>query len=44
MKDLIKNNSVAIMLTIPVLAYAGYKLALELWCIVYGLIYQSEGG
>jgi hypothetical protein len=24
---------------IPVLAYAVYKLALEVWCIAYGLIY-----
>jgi hypothetical protein len=24
---------------IPVLAYATYKLALEVWCIAYGLIY-----
>jgi hypothetical protein len=28
----------ATMLSIP-LAYAGYKLFLELWCIAYGLIY-----
>jgi hypothetical protein len=24
---------------IPVLAYATYRLALEVWCIAYGLIY-----
>lgn len=24
---------------IPVLAYAAYRLALEVWCIAYGLIY-----
>jgi hypothetical protein len=24
---------------IPVLAYASYRLVLEVWCIAYGLIY-----
>lgn len=24
---------------IPILAYAAYRLALEIWCIAYGLIY-----
>jgi hypothetical protein len=24
---------------IPILAYATYKLVLEVWCIAYGLIY-----
>lgn len=24
---------------IPVLAFLAYKLALEIWCIAYGLIY-----
>jgi|688.fasta_scaffold02113_43 hypothetical protein len=24
---------------IPILAYATYKLALEVWCIAYGFIY-----
>lgn len=28
-----------ILLLAPVMAYVGYKLALELWCIAYGLIY-----
>lgn len=24
---------------IPILAFAAYKLALEIWCIAYGFIY-----
>ena len=28
-----------ILLLTPVAAYVTYKLALEVWCIVYGLIY-----
>jgi hypothetical protein len=28
-----------ILLLTPVAAYVTYKIALEVWCIVYGLIY-----
>ena len=45
MKENILENqkflATAVLVTplIPVLAYVTYKLALELWCIAYGLIY-----
>ena len=28
---------------ISMVAFLTYKLALEVWCIAYGLIYQSKG-
>lgn len=36
-----KFLATAVLVTplIPVIAYVTYKLALELWCIAYGLIY-----
>ena len=39
MKDLTKEYAIAALAFAPLLAYIGYKLALELWCIAYGLIY-----
>ena len=39
MKELTKEHALAIIAFAPALAYVGYKLALELWCIAYGLIY-----
>lgn len=45
MKENILENqkflATAVLVTplIPVLAYATYRLALEVWCIAYGLIY-----
>jgi len=38
----LKDTLLAFLLLTPVisiLAFASYKLALELWCIAYGLIY-----
>lgn len=36
-----KFLATAVLITplIPVIAYATYRLALEVWCIAYGLIY-----
>jgi hypothetical protein len=36
-----KFLATAVLVTplIPVIAYATYRLALEVWCIAYGLIY-----
>jgi hypothetical protein len=36
-----KFLATAVLVTplIPVIAYAAYRLALEVWCIAYGLIY-----
>ena len=39
MKELIKNYPAGIVLLAPAFAYATYRLALEVWCIAYGLIY-----
>jgi len=39
MKQLSKEYAYAALALAPALAYAGYKLALEVWCIAYGLIY-----
>lgn len=39
MKTLIKNNPLAVLLMTPALAFVLHRLALELWCIAYGLIY-----
>lgn len=43
MRTMTKKDWLAsFMLMIPIittLAYASYKLALEIWCIAYGLIY-----
>ena len=39
MKELIKNNTAAVIAMTPALAYATYRFALEVWCIAYGLIY-----
>lgn len=45
MKESILQNqkflATAVLVTplIPVLAYVTYRLALEVWCIAYGLIY-----
>ncbi len=45
MKENILQNqkflATAVLVTpmIPVLAFLAYKLALEVWCIAYGLIY-----
>jgi hypothetical protein len=45
MKESILHNqkflATAVLVTplIPVIAYAAYRLALEVWCIAYGLIY-----
>jgi hypothetical protein len=27
------------VLLVPVVAYIAYKVALELWCVAYGLVY-----
>ena len=27
------------LVLMPVMAYAAYKLGLELWCVAYGLVY-----
>jgi hypothetical protein len=32
-------NTEYLVIGVPVLVYLGYKLALEIWCIAYGLIY-----
>ena len=41
-----KDWLAAAFLMLPIvasLAFVSYKLALEVWCMVYGLIYQSKG-
>jgi hypothetical protein len=39
MKELINTQTAAVVMLVPALAYVTYKLALEVWCIAYGLIY-----
>jgi hypothetical protein len=39
MKELIKTQTSAVVMIAPALAYVTHKLALEIWCIAYGLIY-----
>jgi hypothetical protein len=43
MKEILTKKSLTALLMlapiITVLAFASHKLALELWCIAYGLIY-----
>ncbi len=38
MKSL-KLSRTEMLILSPAIAYVGYKLALEAWCIAYGLIY-----
>ena len=36
---MIDTKTIAIVLGIPLFTYMGYMAALELWCILYGIIY-----
>lgn len=33
------ENSKYLVISLPILVYFSYKLALEVWCVAYGLIY-----
>lgn len=39
MKDLTKETLFKAFALTPIVAYAAYKLSLEIWCIAYSLIY-----